>query len=200
MRSRTASICLLCALSAPPTAFAADAATGGAVAPPQPARLRQVAPVPATPLPAAPATSVPAPARAAPTVAPAPIAAEPAPLAASPEAAVRTAATVAPPKPVSTAAPRAPIELASVVRDSPPLRSPSAMAVKGADAGGADVVEVPVPRPEPVAPAPAVVARLPHTGFDIGLMISAGLALLAAGLMIAAVTEPPTPARGLGRL
>ncbi len=119
---------------------------------------------------------------------------------------MRDATAARGPVPASTPGPQAPIELASIVRDSPPLRSPSLMAAEGRASRKPDVVEVPVPRRAPAAPArvapapaPVVVAQLPRTGFDVGLMVSAGLALIAAGLMIAAATVAPAPApRGPG--
>lgn len=123
------------------------------------------------------------------------------PLAATPEAAVRRAApeTARPP----TARLATPTQLAAIVRDSPPLRTQRAMAAKDGDVKNPDVVEVPIPRPTspPVtAPAvPATFARLPHTGFDLGLMCAMALGMVGAGLMILAILTPAGPPLGNAR-
>lgn len=79
-----------------------------------------------------------------------------------------------------------------MVRDAPPLRSAGAIASRRGASGTPDVVKVPVPIPA-AKPAPAVapsVSALPHTGVDLGLIISAGLAMISAGLTICGLVEP----------
>lgn len=179
-----------------PAAYAADASTGGAIAPAAPAEI-PTAPAP-VPAPAAPLTGAPsAPAPPAPTpVAPAPPVpvAQAVPLAATPEAAARAAPEPARPP---TARLATPTQLAAIVRDSPPLRTQRAITAQDGDVNNPEVVKVPVPRPKApsvTAPAvPATVARLPHTGFDLGLMCAMALGMVGTGLMILAILTPVQP-------
>ncbi|MGI8750269.1 MAG: hypothetical protein ACR2J6_06945 [Thermoleophilaceae bacterium] len=123
------------------------------------------------------------------------------PLAATPEAAVRRAApeTARPP----TARLATPTQPAAIVRDPPPLRTQRTMAAKDGDVKNPDVVEVPAPRPTApsvTAPAvPATVARLPHTGFDLGLMCAMALGMVGAGLIILAILTPAGPRMRIAR-
>jgi len=71
---------------------------------------------------------------------------------------------------------------------------------RGRDEGGVDI-EVPVPDDEP-GPAPQPAAEpsdgLPRTGLEVAVLWAAGVALLAAGLALKALTRRPLH-RGLAQ-
>lgn len=73
--------------------------------------------------------------------------------------------------------------------------APSAGPVAHAAQSGGDTVEVPVPRSRsraaaPAAPAPTPAARLPMTGFDLGLFTAVGLLMTGVGLLLSAAVGP----------
>jgi hypothetical protein len=112
--------------------------------------------------------------------------------------------TAAPPVPQSADAGPAPTPPAAPGVPRPPHPQPTRLVAHPGQSNGGDVVDVPVPRHRSKAAAPAVpaavpAARLPMTGFDLGLLTAVGLLMTAAGLLLSAAVGPrphaPRPAR-----